>query len=119
MKLNNVQIDAIVRTVVEKIEEPYRLHNNQIFESDEYVNFFNTNLDCLRLKEMEVKYEFDEYRVNVALEKMRHHYFKDRLVNVPYINRSTLRDSVILMTIDEVSISDLIDDLVKSYKIDE
>ena len=107
IKLSSEQTNALVREIVDRIQEPAKAHNEAVEQSKEYQEFINVNVDCKLLTDLEKQYDLSY--MHAAKQKIRTHFFKIRLVKVPYVDEVKVRREIVLATIDAKDLDSLIE----------
>lgn len=106
IKLSNLQIGALAHKIKDEINTPIDSHNQKVYDSPEYKNFFTTNEECILLNQMSDKYNFSY--LNSNLDAIRRFHFKELLIEKKYINIDTVEREIILATIDATDMESLI-----------
>lgn len=119
MKLNNTQIDALASKIKDELELKYNSSinkaNDKIKESDAYSNFINTNKDCLEIKKIFLKYKLDGYYEERIYNGIKNKVFSEKLQTKKDFNWSTIRNSIILNTIECDNLDSIIEKIKKEF----
>lgn len=116
MKLNKQQISALAKKITTEINAPVKKHNKAIMDSEEYINFFETCPDCIELSRLEEKYNLDDYNIRSMQGRIRSYFFGPRFIKEYNISSSKVEEDIIIETIEDVSVEELINRLIEKYK---
>lgn len=114
MKLSKVQVRALAENIHDRIRAPYMKHNVEISSSEEYKNFTTTNVDCIAITKIGKKYDL-ENSAERLIRDIKEDYFKDIFVKVPYISISSIEREIVLNTIEESSVEEIITKIMSLY----
>lgn len=118
MKLNKIQIDALASKITKELNEEnnskIREHNENIENSDEYINFETKNEDCIYIMNLKKKYKgIDSYYFERICYNIKGIYFKNKFKKeVKEVWKGDVYDSIVLNTIE----CDNIDDITAKIK---
>ncbi len=119
MKLNNTQIDALASKIKDELElehnTPINKSNDKIKNSDAYINFIHTNKDCLEIKKIFLKYKLDDYYEERIYNDIKNKFFSEKLINKKDFNWDTIRNSIILNTIECDNLDAIIEKIKKEF----
>ena len=116
MKLNKQQISALAKKITTEINAPVKKHNKAILDSEEYINFFETCPDCIELSRIKEKYSLDDYNIRSMQGRIRNYFFGPRFIKEYNISLSKVEEDIIIETIEDVSVEDLVNRLIEKYK---
>ena len=114
IKLSNQQIAAIVKKIKQDIYAPSKEHNEKIRSSKEYMEFFDTDVDCKLFIDLHKKYDLNYSTYD--LNQIRNNTFKDQFMSIPTITDSEIETEVVLATIDANDLETLIQTVSKKFK---
>lgn len=116
MKLSKQQVEAIAFKIKENIVDPINKHNSEIRNSVEYIDFENSNEDCLKLKALLANYDVNHY-MNQIIIKIKNDYFKHKFLSVPNFGRNdcNITNDIILEAIEYDNLDELINNISKKY----
>ena len=114
IKLSNQQIAALVKKIKQDIDAPAKEHNQKIYNSKEYQEFFATNADCKSFIYLHEKYDlnYSTYELN----RIRDAAFQDQLLRMPAITSSDIETEIVLATIDANDLETLIKTVSEKFK---
>ena len=116
MKLNKQQISALAKKITTEINSPIKKHNKAIMDSEEYTNFFETCPDCIELSRIQEKYDLSDYNIRSMQSRIRNYFFDSKLIKEYNISSSKVEEDIIIETIEDVSVEELINKLIEKYK---
>lgn len=116
MKLNKQQISALAKKITTEINAPIKKHNKAIMDSEEYINFFETCSDCIELSKMKEKYNLNDYDIRFIQNNIRNYFFDSKFIKEYNISSSKVEEDIIIETIEDVSVEELINKLIEKYK---
>ena len=116
MKLSKQQIEAIASKIKKNITDPINQHNNAIRSSTEYINFENTDKDCIAINNICEKYGENYYSKQIV-SKIKDKHFNDIFIKLPVFGRDNidLINDIVLGTIEYDNLDELINNLSKKY----
>lgn len=115
MKLNKQQISALAKKITTEINAPIKKHNKAIIDSEEYTNFFETCPDCIELTRIKEKYKLG-YNIRSMQNIIRNYFFGSKFIKEYNISSSKVEEDIIIETIKDVSVEELINKLIEKYK---
>ena len=122
MKLNKIQMDALASKITTELNDENNSeiikYNNDIQESDEYINFESKNEDCISIMNIRKKYKsIDSYHFERICGDIKRAYFKKKFKQeVPLIYSSNVYNSIVLNTIECEDIEEIISKIKTEFK---
>lgn len=116
MKLNKQQISALAKKITTEINAPVKKHNKAIMDSEEYTNFFETCPDCIELSRIKEKYDLSENTIHSIQNRIRICFFDSKFMKEYNIYSCKVEEDIIIETIEDVSVEELINKLIEKYK---
>ena len=122
MKLNKIQMDALASKITTELNDENNSeiikYNNDIQESDEYINFESKNEDCISIMNIRKKYKgIDSYYFERICGDIKRAYFKKKFKQeVPLIYSSNVYNSIVLNTIECEDIEEIISKIKTEFK---
>lgn len=114
IKLSNQQIAALTNKIIEELTAPINEHNQKVYDSQEYKNFYDTDTDCLLYKQLDAKYNLNY--PDSDLRKIRQSAFKHQLKSTDHISRYQIESEIVLATIDASDLQTLIETVSKKFQ---
>lgn len=107
MKITKVQLNALASEIADSIKQEINTHNQLVYSSEEYLNFFN-NDDCEMIKLLANGYGVPESNTNIFLASLRTNHFKDRIKYLPHYLQTNIEREIIIKTIEGDDLTDII-----------
>lgn len=120
MKLNNVQLDALTSKIVKELDEEIngeaKNFNDNLNKSTEYIDFDKDNDDIKTIISIKKKYKLDPYHIDTVMRQIKSTHFNKKLKQIKYIDYSTIKQSIILSTIELENIDEIISKIKAEFK---
>lgn len=122
MKLNKIQMDALASKITTELNDENNSeiikYNNDIQESDEYINFESKNEDYIAIMNIKKRYKgIDSYYFERICGEIKRAYFKNKFKQeVPSIYSSNVYNSIVLNTIECENIEEIISKIKAEFK---
>jgi len=121
MKLTNQQVNALASKIkTELIAQhctPINIANKAIMESNEYVEFTETNSDCVTIKNLRNKYNFSKYDTDRMINQIKDNFFRSQFKEVPSFSLNAIIDEIHLATIEIQNIDELVTKVAAKFAI--
>jgi len=121
-QLSKIQVNALAKKITLELNSIVNEKNSLVVKSDEYVNFFKNDPDCIILSEIGNKYNMNDYYISNYQQAIRNKKFRKSII-LELFTVSQVENEIILETIDCDNINEVIskikERLIKEIKTNE